>query len=235
MKKAKLLWMDLEMTGLDPQKDRILEVAVIATDWQFNVINQMTAVVKVPEQLMKERMVGEFWERNKKSYEALVSQNKEGRDTSEVEKELLEFIDANFGKEVYLAGNSIHQDKRFIVKEWPELDRRLHYRMFDVSAWKIYFENVLNKKFTKREAHRALDDIEGSIEEIKYYLVDRKKTVEVRTDRNLSKLLREQYESVMVSRYFGNGGIEIVMSGQIPLDEIYDMVRLSYNLTKEIE
>ena len=59
--------------------------------------------------------------------------------------------------------------------------------------------------------------------------------MEVRTDRNLSKLLREQYESVMVSRYFGNGGIEIVMSGQIPLDEIYDMVRLSYNLTKEIE
>ena len=158
MKKAKLLWMDLEMTGLDPEKDRILEVAVIATDWQFNVINQMTAVV------------GEFWERNKESYEALISQNKEGRDTSEVEKELLEFIDANFGKEVYLAGNSIHQDKRFIVKEWPELDRRLHYRMFDVSAWKIYFENVLNKKFTKREAHRALDDIEGSIEEIKYYL-----------------------------------------------------------------
>lgn len=170
MKKAKLLWMDLEMTGLDPEKDRILEVAVIATDWQFNVINQMTAVVKVPEQLMKERMVGEFWERNKESYEALVSQNKEGRDTFEVEKELLEFIDANFGKEVYLAGNSIHQDKRFIVKEWPELDRRLHYRMFDVSAWKIYFENVLNKKFTKREAHRALDDIVGSIEEIKYYL-----------------------------------------------------------------
>ena len=67
MKKAKLLWMDLEMTGLDPEKDRILEVAVIATDLQFNVINQMTAVVKVPEQLMKERMVGEFWERNRES------------------------------------------------------------------------------------------------------------------------------------------------------------------------
>ena len=69
----------------------------------------------------------------------------------------------------------------------------------------------------------------------KAFLVDRKKTVEVRTDRNLSKLLREQYESVMVSRYFGNGGIEIVMSGQIPLEEIYDMARLSYNLTKEME
>ena len=53
-------------------------------------------------------------------------------------------------------------------------------------------------------------------------------------DKNLSRLLRERYESVMVSRYFGNGGIEIVMSGQIPLDEIYDMVRLSYNLTKDL-
>ena len=62
------MWMDLEMTGLDPEKDRILEVAVIATDWQFNVINQMTAVVKVPEQLMKERMVGEFWERNREFF-----------------------------------------------------------------------------------------------------------------------------------------------------------------------
>lgn len=69
----------------------------------------------------------------------------------------------------------------------------------------------------------------------KAFLVDRKKTIEVRTDRNLSKLLREQYESVMVSRYFGNGGIEIVMSGQIPLEEIYDMARLSYNLTNEMK
>ena len=67
----------------------------------------------------------------------------------------------------------------------------------------------------------------------KVFLVDRVKTVEIRTDKNLSRLLREQYESVMISRYFGNGGIEIVMSGQIPLDEIYDIVRLSYNLTKE--
>lgn len=69
----------------------------------------------------------------------------------------------------------------------------------------------------------------------KVFLVLRKKTIEVRTDNNLSKLLRERYESVMVSRYFGNGGVEIVGSGQIPLEEIYDMVRLSYNLTQKIE
>ena len=55
------------------------------------------------------------------------------------------------------------------MKEWPRLDEKLHYRMFDVSAWKIYFENVLGKRFIKPETHRALEDIEGSIEEIKYY------------------------------------------------------------------
>ena len=161
MKKAKLLWMDLEMTGLDPEEDRILEVAVIATDWQFNIKDKMTAVVRVPKQLIEKRMVGEFWEKHKETREALVKQNVDGLESSMVEKQILKFIEK--------------KDKRFIVKEWPELDHKLHYRMFDVSAWKIYFENVLNKKFTKREAHRALDDIEGSIEEIKYYLTFLKK------------------------------------------------------------
>ena len=174
-KKAKLLWIDLEMTGLDPEKDKILEVAAIATDWQFNVLDKMTAVVKVSPEIIKKRMVGQFWDDHKDSYLALVTQNEKGEDEKVVEKKILEFIDKNFGEEVYLAGNSIHQDKRFIVKEWSELNQRLHYRMFDVSAWKIYFENVLNKKITKREAHRALDDIEGSIEEIKYYLTFIKK------------------------------------------------------------
>ena len=69
----------------------------------------------------------------------------------------------------------------------------------------------------------------------KVFLVQRKNTIEVRTDRNLSKLLKEQYESMMTSRYFGNGGIEVVMSGQMSLDEIYDIARLSYNLTMEIK
>ena len=169
-KKAKLLWVDLEMTGLDPQKDRILEVACIATDWDFNEIARMTSVVKVPKRIIKKRMVGEFWEKNIESYNSLISQNETGKTTEEVEEEVLDFVEKNFGKEVILAGNSIHQDRRFIKNEWKRLDERLHYRMFDVSAWKVYFENALNIKFVKRDAHRALDDIEGSIEEIKYYL-----------------------------------------------------------------
>ena len=170
MKKAKLLWMDLEMTGLEPEKDKILEVAVIATDMKMNEIAEYEAVVKVNESLMKERMVGEFWEKNQKAREALFAQNEEGKDIKVVERELMELIDMYFGKEVYLAGNSIHQDRKFIEREMPELNQRLHYRMLDVSAWKIYFEQALNKKFTKPENHRALDDIKGSMEELKWYL-----------------------------------------------------------------
>lgn len=170
MKKAKLLWVDLEMTGLDPVKDRILEVAAIATDMQLNEIGRYEGVVKVSDKLIESRMVGEFWEKNSKTRDALITQNALGKPVAEVEKELIEFIDKNFGKTIYLAGNSIHQDRKFIEREMPELDRRLHYRMLDVSAWKIYFENALDKKFTKPENHRALDDINGSIEELKWYL-----------------------------------------------------------------
>ncbi len=170
MKKAKLLWVDLEMTGLDPEKDRIMELAAIATDWGLEPMAEMTAVVKVPEELMKERMVGDFWEKNAESRDALMTQNQTGEDAKIVEEKLLNFIDDYFGKEVILAGNSIHQDRKFIDKEWPEVAKRLHYRMLDVSAWKVYFEGARKDKFIKREAHRALDDIRGSIEELNYYI-----------------------------------------------------------------
>ena len=170
MKKAKLFWIDLEMTGLDPEKDKILEVAAIATDMELNEIAHTEAVIKVDEAFMKERMVGDFWAKNQASYDALFKQNAMGQDIKEVEKLLLEFLDQNFGTEIYLAGNSIHQDRKFIEREMPELNKRLHYRMLDVSAWKIYFENALNKKFIKPDNHRALDDINGSIDEFKWYL-----------------------------------------------------------------
>ena len=170
MKKAELLWIDLEMTGLDPDQDRICEVAAIATDIELNEIATFEAVVKVDENLMKSRMVGEFWEKNAKSRNALMKQNSDGRPISEVENDLVAFVDEHFKKDIYLAGNSIHQDRKFIEREMPELNKRLHYRMLDVSAWKIYFENAKHQKFIKPENHRALDDINGSIEELKWYL-----------------------------------------------------------------
>lgn len=170
MKKAKLLWIDLEMTGLDPAQDKILEVAAIATDIELNQIAEYQAVIKVDDDIIKTRMVGDFWEKNAKIRAALQAQNQNGQPVQEVERELLDFVQKYFGKTVYLSGNSIHQDRKFIDREMPALSQKLHYRMLDVSAWKIYFENAKGQKFTKPETHRALDDINGSIEELKWYL-----------------------------------------------------------------
>jgi oligoribonuclease len=170
-KSAKLLWVDLEMTGLSPVDDRILEVAAIATDWDFKEIAVYEAVKKVGPNLMKKRMVGEFWEKFPEVRDALMQQNMTGKNGRVVENELLEFIAEHFDPEkpVLLAGNSIHQDRKFIENEWSRLNERLHYRMLDVSAWKVVFEGKYKKKFAKPEAHRALEDIRGSIEELQYY------------------------------------------------------------------
>lgn len=164
--------MDLEMTGLDPRKDRILEVAVIATDWNFDEIASYTAVKTVSPTLMKSRMQGKFWNDNAAVRDALMTQNAGGKSGRTVEAELLAFIAEHFmdDQPVLLGGNSIHQDRKFIDREWPRLSERLHYRMLDVSAWKVVFEGKYRKKFAKPEVHRALEDIRGSIEELQYYL-----------------------------------------------------------------
>ena len=174
-KKASLLWIDLEMTGLDPARDRIMEVAAIASDWDFREIASCEAVKSVGPHLVEKRMkVGkDFWDANLAARDALVQQNLEkGRSSRTIEDQLLEFIETHFDtqKPLLLAGNSIHQDRKFIENEWPRLNQKLHYRMLDVSAWKVVFEGKFKKRFAKPQTHRALEDIRGSIEELKYYL-----------------------------------------------------------------
>ena len=172
MKKASLLWIDLEMTGLDPVEDRIMEVGVVATDLDLREIARYSGVVKIGHKLAESRMVGEFWEKNALVRAALLEQNlTEGRNGRAIEKELLKFLDDNFDntQPIYLAGNSIHQDQKFIEREWPRLNARLHYRQLDVSAWKIIFEHM-GIKSHKPEKHRAMTDIEGSIGELKSYI-----------------------------------------------------------------
>lgn len=173
-KKAKILWVDLEMTGLDANNDLILEIAAVATDWDFNEIATFEGVVKNEDMTLEERLAANsvFWDANTTSRDGLLAQNPHGKDLLEIEEDILKFISEHFDDEkpVLLGGNSIHMDRRFITAQWPKLDTRLHYRMLDVSAWKVVFEGKFKKKFAKPEEHRALGDIRGSIMELKYYL-----------------------------------------------------------------
>lgn len=168
-KHAKLLWVDLEMTGLEPKTDRILEVAAIATDWNFTEYTSYEAIIHQPDAVLK-RMDG--FAKTQHAASGLTDACRQS-DISEAQAQdfLLQLVEEHFtaGK-VILAGNSIHQDRRFIRAYWPKLDAALHYRMLDVSAWKLVFEGKYHKKFIKPEKHRALDDIRGSIDELKYYL-----------------------------------------------------------------
>ena len=136
MKNAKILWIDLEMTGLEPEKDRILEVAAIATDWDFNEIATFESAVKVENEILKSRMIGDFWDTFSETRDVLKLQNSRAtKNSQEVEADLIKFIEENFaeelskGEKILLGGNSIHQDRRFIRAEWKNLEKMLHYRM----------------------------------------------------------------------------------------------------------
>jgi len=163
---ASLLWIDLEMTGLEPATDRIVEFAAIATDWQLNEIAQIEGIVK-QSQAVLDQMVDVVVEMHTSS--GLIEKIQNGMSEADAETQLVKFIDAHFGEVVYLAGNSIHQDRRFIRKYWPQLDAKLHYRMLDISSWKLIMREVYGVKFAKSEAHRALEDIRGSMEELQLY------------------------------------------------------------------
>ncbi len=163
------------MTGLDPVNDYPLEIAAIVTDWNFKEIATYEGAVHWGSKHSEERL-----DKNKSCWsgEGGVSrdqwraQNKATKKTkAAVERELIAFLDEHFDEGlVLLGGNSIHQDRKFIDQWFPKFAKRLHYRMLDVSAWKVVMEGKFGKKFAKPEQHRALDDIRGSIEELEYYL-----------------------------------------------------------------
>lgn len=169
-----ILWLDLEMTGLSAIEDLILEVAIIITDWDFNEISSYHGIIKNNSKFLSKQFAlnSNFWDSNQQSRDNLLEQNKDGKPIKTIENEIIKFIGKNFKKNVpvLLAGNSIHIDRQFIRAKWPKFDSLLHYRMLDVSAWKVVFEGKFGKKYMKPDTHRALDDIRGSIEELKYYL-----------------------------------------------------------------
>ena len=163
------------MTGLDPVNDYPLEIAAIVTDWNFKEIATYEGAVHWCSKHIQERFDKNksFWNGDGAvSRDQLLAQNKATKKTkAAVERELIAFLDEHFDEGlVLLGGNSIHQDRKFIDQWFPKFAKRLHYRMLDVSAWKVVMEGKLGKKFAKPEQHRALDDIRGSIEELEYYL-----------------------------------------------------------------
>ncbi len=163
----------MEMTGLDPVCDWPLEVAMIVTDWDMKELASWEGVIHHPPSKLAAKFDAnrEFWDQQSDARRGLEAQNTHGMSREVFETELLAFLDEQFDEgKILLAGNSIHQDRRFIAQWLPRFDARLHYRMLDVSAWKVVFEGRYNKKFAKPEEHRALQDIRGSIMELKYYL-----------------------------------------------------------------
>lgn len=171
--RADLLWLDMEMTGLNPKTDKPLEVAVIATDWDFKEIATFESGIGQPTDVIAPLLeANPFYKKFPANKKALLSLCAESPPVAVVERQITEFVKAHFDttRPVLLAGNSIHQDRRFIREHMPFFEQQLHYRMLDVSAWKIIFEGKFRQEFKKNESHRALDDIRESISELQFYL-----------------------------------------------------------------
>ncbi len=166
---TKLLWVDLEMTGLDAENDVIIEVAAEVTDWSFKTLASYEAVIHQPDEVLER---ANPWAKEQHAKSGLTERVRtEGRPEKDVVHELVGFITAQFGNEpAVLAGNSIHNDRLFIKRWWPEVEGLLHYRMLDVSAWKLVMQGKYGVTFDKNDAHRAFDDIQASIAELQFYL-----------------------------------------------------------------
>ncbi|HUC89703.1 MAG TPA: oligoribonuclease [Patescibacteria group bacterium] len=166
---TKLLWVDLEMTGLDSSKDVILEIAAEVTDFDFNILASYEASINHPEAILGN--MNEWAQAQHQSSGLTDRVRKQGRPEAEVKHELVGFIKAEFGNQpAILAGNSIHNDRLFIKRWWPEVDELLHYRMLDVSALKVLMQGKYGTEYKKKDLHRAYDDIQASIAELQYYL-----------------------------------------------------------------
>lgn len=163
-----LFWIDMEMSGLNFTKDRILEVALIVTNTKFEILETYEQVV-FQEAAVLQSM--DEWCTKHHGESGLTAKVTHGKKESLVEEDLLQIVKKFSPKDrAILAGNSIGQDRKFIDQWMPKLAETLHYRMLDVSSFKIVFEGIYKKKFEKQKKHRAVDDILESIAELKYYM-----------------------------------------------------------------
>ncbi len=169
---TKLLWVDLEMTGLDPIKDVILEIAAEITDMDFKTLESYEARIKQKREVVAERMQkNNWWADFPANRDEFLNNLERGKPLGGVEQELIALVNKHFGNEpAILAGNSIWNDRMFIKRYWLALDLKLHYRMLDVSAWKVVMQGKYGVNYEKTNSHRAFDDIQASIAELQHYL-----------------------------------------------------------------
>lgn len=167
-----LVWLDMEMSGLDPEINRILEIAVVVTDSQLQVVAH--APVYVVHQTAEHLDTMDAWNKGTHGRSGLVDKVQASNLTeADVESELLVFLKKHVGQgKSPMCGNTIHQDRRFLLRHMPALESYFHYRNIDVSTIKELcrrWQPALMKGFEKKGAHTALADILESIDELRYY------------------------------------------------------------------
>jgi oligoribonuclease len=169
----RLVWIDCEMTGLDLRADALIEVAALVTDFDLNVLGAgVDLIVKPPAEALDQMT---DFVRTMHETSGLLAQLEQGMTLGEAEELVLAYIHKHCGENARppLAGNSVATDRAFLARDMPELDSFLHYRIVDVSSIKElarrWFPRAYFQAPAKRGNHRALADIQESIEELRYY------------------------------------------------------------------
>jgi len=169
--RSKLVWIDLEMTGLDPEKHVILEIATILTDNNLEILEEGPDIVIHQEESVLEHM--DDWSREQHGSSGLLERVSVSEyDCQRAERETMDFLESHCERgQCPLCGNSVWQDRRFLIRYMPDLADFLHYRNIDVSSLKELVKRWYPQlpTYEKRKDHRASGDIKESINELKYY------------------------------------------------------------------
>jgi oligoribonuclease len=166
-----LIWLDLEMTGLDPERHVILEIATVVTDGDLNVVAEgPDVVVRWPERVFADM---DAWSARQHRESGLLDRARNSPyEIASAEKRTMEFVGPFCkGGQTPLCGNSIWQDRRFLIRYMPKLETLFHYRNVDVSSVKELVRRWYPRlpRFEKKKPHAALEDILESIDELRYY------------------------------------------------------------------